>query len=114
MRRETRPDTSARPDVSPDADLQVAALDDGTVALGRRTPFGRQVVVARLCGAGRIDLGALAPPTESWEVVLTTEDEAYAEDGRRPETGRGPTGALTIAFSGPAAVVLRHGAQSLR
>jgi maltooligosyltrehalose trehalohydrolase len=84
------------------------ALDAHTIALRRRAGDGRPVlIVARLRGAGAVDLEPLLPPaTRPWVIELTSEDAAFAPEGRRPELHRsGET--LLIRFAGPAGVILR-------
>ena len=79
------------------------ALDDRTVGL-RRGPYA---IVVRFAGTGRVALGPLLDARPSaCGVVLTSEDPAFAADGRRPRLVRSPGGGLEIEFDGPAAIVL--------
>jgi maltooligosyltrehalose trehalohydrolase len=95
---------------------EALALDPGTVAVRRAAgdsgrddaPVGPLLLVARLAGAGRVEIPASllrgAAP-RAWAPRLTTEDAAYAPDPRpvrRADAGDG----LALTFARPGAVVL--------
>ena len=89
------------------------SLGDDALALRREADGGASIwMVAWLRGAGRVDLSEFLGPDASarlrWEVVLTTEDEAFAPDPMPPSlelSGLAPV----IHFARPAAVVFRVG-----
>lgn len=95
--------------------FHVAALDDATIAMrqdGSHTTF---LVVARLKGAGVVDLmhGPLsACPSDThalmgrWQPVLTSEDPAFSPDPSPPEADY-TAPAPTLRFVRPSAVILR-------
>lgn len=86
------------------------ALGEATLLLQRWAPGGPMLLVlVHLRGAGYVDLGQASLPGAfdglRWEVVLTTEDEAFAPDGQPPRIdlgGRAPV----VQFPRPAAVIL--------
>jgi len=101
----------------------VAALDDATIAIRRGGSHDAFLVVARLMGAGVIELGhgpssarssdsdTLAGP---WKLVLTSEDSPFSPDPSPPGIDWTEQG-MAIRFLRPSAVVLRRereGAQS--
>ena len=81
---------------------EVHAVDSETVALA----WSDKALVVRLKGAGRAPLApALAG---SWQVLLTTEDPAFAADGVPPRLdNRFDEGA--IVFARPSAILLARG-----
>ena len=84
--------------------LTVEALDEHTIGLLR----GTFAIVVRVAGAGRVPLDPLldgARPS-NYDVVLTTEDQAFAADGRTPRVIRPASGSIEIEFDAPAAIVL--------
>ena len=76
------------------------ALDRDSVMVARPDSRQRFLIVARLRGAGRVEVDALAGAP--WETVLTTEDPAFAADPM-------PIGieATAVDFRRPGAVVLQ-------
>ena len=92
-------------------DNQAVALDQDTLLLRREGSSGdRLLIVARLRGSGAVELargpGVELPEGGRWEVVLTSEDPAFAPDPMPPHvdlTRRAPT----IDFARPSTVVLR-------
>jgi len=88
--------------------VAAVALDAETVAVRRRsTDGGLAIVVARLRGAGEVDLAAsgLAPDARTWSCRLTSEDPPFSPLSVRPEID-GLPGLPLLRFRGPAAVVL--------
>jgi maltooligosyltrehalose trehalohydrolase len=77
--------------------VDAVAADEGTLVL-RRLPW---VLVVRLHGAGRVDLG----PIGASAPILTTEDEAFCEGGLVPDVG---LDGRSVRFHGPAAVILKQ------
>jgi len=95
------------PALAPDVPFEAEAPDANTVAL----VFGARgapdlAVVARLVGAGRVELAAGAAG-RPWQVALTSEDDGFSSDRRSPVVRDAPAGRLAITFDGPAAIVLR-------
>jgi maltooligosyltrehalose trehalohydrolase len=90
---------------APGRSVQVAALDEGALAIQYGDGERALLVVVRLRGAG-----AVRPATgrRRWRVVLTTEDAAFAGDPRPPSVEEEGDG-LVLAFSRPGAVVLASG-----
>ncbi len=90
-----------------------SALDEATVCVTRRVSGRRLLLVARLAGAGRVTLadgsgaGAASEAGRGWDLVLTTEDPAFAPDAAPPCVIIGD-GAIAIDFARPSAVVLRQ------
>ena len=97
---------------APGGRQHVEAVDDDTLAFRRAAPDGRGVVliVARLCGNGTASLtraaNGLAAPGERFELLLSTEDSAFASDARPIEVVESDD-AVSIVFHRPGAVVLR-------
>ncbi|HYT75922.1 MAG TPA: hypothetical protein VEL79_14305, partial [Vicinamibacterales bacterium] len=60
------------------------ALGDDTIVFERRSPEGTPafLVVARLRGAGQVTVPELLDG--AWDIVLTTEDQQFADDGMPP------------------------------
>jgi 1,4-alpha-glucan branching enzyme len=84
--------------------FQVAALDDGTLALRREaTDAGALLLVVRLVGAGACVVPpALAAGMRS--ILATTEEPRFAADPMPPRIDVGPP--LRIEFARPSAVLL--------
>jgi maltooligosyltrehalose trehalohydrolase len=90
------------------AATRASAPDEGTVVLRRQARSGPDVlVVARLRGEGRVDVTDPLSADAHWELVLTTEDPDFAEDGQPPGLEWAP-GRLAVVFERPSAVVLRR------
>ena len=96
----------------PGGRLQVEAVDHETLAFRRDAP-GRQdtvLVVSRLCGNGTASLprttARLVAPGERFELLLSTEDPAFAADARPIEVVESDD-TVSILFHRPGAVVLR-------
>lgn len=96
--------------------FHAAALDDATIAIQRDGSRDAFLVVARLKGAGVIDLGhgrfgARSSDSDAlagrWEMVLTSEDPAFSPDPSPPDFDRTEQG-LAMRFHRPSAVVLRR------
>jgi maltooligosyltrehalose trehalohydrolase len=95
--------------------FHVAAFDDATVGIQRATGGDTFLTVVRLKGAGTIDLvgraltGQADPhdPVAPWELILTSEDAAFAPDPLPPDidTARSPT---RVRFARPSAIILRR------
>ena len=69
----------------------------------------RHLVVARLRGAGSVDLGTnelAVGTTGAWALVLTSEDAAFSPSPA-PVTVMGSEHAPVLRFAGPAAVIFR-------
>jgi maltooligosyltrehalose trehalohydrolase len=78
------------------------ALDPVTIAICRPAADGAYWIVARLKGAGVVDLTASGAP-HALATVLTTEDPEFAVDPQRPSLdGR------RIRFQRPSAVILKE------
>jgi hypothetical protein len=70
------------------------------------------LLVARLHGAGAVGTSSIAIGPESrWAVALTTDDEAFVEDGERETSGPPEIaferGTPLLTFHRPGAVILR-------
>ncbi|MEI7687211.1 MAG: malto-oligosyltrehalose trehalohydrolase [Planctomycetota bacterium] len=94
---------------TPRSGMVAAALDDATILIARYGAAPAILIVVRLRGAGRVDARAHLPDELAglrWEIDFTTEDEPFSLEPRRPEL-IGGDGTLSIAFAGPAAVILR-------
>ncbi len=90
---------------------EAEAIDADTIAIFRRDEDDVFLVIARLRGAGRADVGAMALAADlgtrgAWEVVLTTEDALFAIDPVPVTVDRQPEGPL-VGFARPGAVILR-------
>jgi maltooligosyltrehalose trehalohydrolase len=91
------------------ADFDVAALDDDALVLRRGAPAASPVLaVIRLRGPGVSDLRttplAQASPATNWQIILTTEQAAFASDAVPPRVQlTGPV----VEFHRPGAVVLK-------
>ncbi len=90
------------------------ALDADTIAVRRRDEDDEFLVVARLRGAGRVDVGAMrlagredGPRAADWDVALTTEDALFAPDSVAITVDRQPDGPV-IGFGRPGAVILKR------
>ncbi len=85
---------------------QVAALDEGTIGLGRGGAAGLLVVV-RLAGGGEVDFAPMAAGVhgQRWRIVLSTEDPDFTGDPAPPQIEADPATA-TIRFMRPGAVIL--------
>jgi maltooligosyltrehalose trehalohydrolase len=80
--------------------VAITTLDEDTLSIEYAAGPSHLRVVARLRGAGTVDLPYLPPHAR---VLLTTEDAEYAEDGLVPElSGR------RLAFPTTAAVVIAY------
>jgi maltooligosyltrehalose trehalohydrolase len=93
---------------SADEATTARALGADTVGLRRLAANGDHVlVVARVRGAGAVDLGPLAPPAAAaWSTVFTSEDAGFSAGGSGVDIDTaGP--APLVRFAGPAAVILR-------
>ncbi|MGH9140362.1 MAG: malto-oligosyltrehalose trehalohydrolase, partial [Vicinamibacterales bacterium] len=99
-----------------DAPFHVAAVDDGTIALRRESPDGDFLVMVRLHGAGRVNLGhtwvgvGAGESTKSaagWSIVLTSEDEAFSGDPVPIELEQ-TSESCFLTFGRPSAIVLRR------
>jgi 1,4-alpha-glucan branching enzyme len=86
--------------------VQVAALDDGTLALRREAAGGAALLlVVRLVGHGACVVPpALATTARSWSVLATTEEPRFTTDPTPPTIDLGAP--LRIAFARPSAVML--------
>jgi maltooligosyltrehalose trehalohydrolase len=94
----------SEPALRPDGTHKARAIGDGAVLLRRR---------AKTDDAEMLCLAALAPGVVAtiaeprrWSMVLTTEDEAYAEHPRRPSVTANDAG-IVVHFPCPAAVIFR-------
>jgi maltooligosyltrehalose trehalohydrolase len=87
--------------------FDVAALDDGTLALRRdAADGGALLVVVRLVGSGVSAVPeGLAGVGRDWSVLATTEEARFAADPAPPRVETGPP--LRIEFTRPSAVLLR-------
>jgi maltooligosyltrehalose trehalohydrolase len=86
-------------------------LDDDTLLLVRRAPESEtMLILVRLRGSGRVDLGRLTdlrlPEGHRWEVALTTEDPAFAPDPSPPILDLDGPG-ISVEFARPSAIVLK-------
>jgi maltooligosyltrehalose trehalohydrolase len=89
-------------------DVTACALDEDSLALVRH-PEGVDsiLVVARLAGAGSVDVPLPSPVQKRcWSTILTTEDRAFTASPR-PVRVRTTPESMRVTFPGPAAVVLR-------
>jgi maltooligosyltrehalose trehalohydrolase len=96
--------------VPPRPGVAARALDAHTLLLRRTAPGGPDLLlIARLRGGGDVFLSAedAGPGSESWYVILDTEDDLYAPDPRPIELAEA-TGAVRIRFQRPGAVLLRR------
>jgi len=92
---------AARPE-----DYAVSAVGDSAVILHRWTAGAPTVVVAvQLRGSGTVDFRGHASG-ENWEIILSTEDNAYTPDPR-PIQARLSGTIPEICFQRPGAVILR-------
>jgi maltooligosyltrehalose trehalohydrolase len=89
------------------AGLRAEAIDQDTIVVLRPVhEEGELLLVVRLRGRGRVEIPATITGTRSWQLLMTSEDPAFAAGGRVPcVDGRG--GHLTVDFARPAALVLR-------
>jgi maltooligosyltrehalose trehalohydrolase len=96
----------------PAGPLHVEAIDHETLAFRRDAPGGQGavLVVSRLCGNGTASLpraaARLVAPGEQCELLLSTEDPAFAADRRAIEIVESDE-ALSVLFHRPGAVALR-------
>ena len=97
------------------AGFTVEAVDADTIVLLRETGGAASyLVVARLAGRGAPDLAQVpALCGRSWQVILGTEDGAFAADPRPPRIDVSAV-APVIAFARPGAVVLQAPASGSR
>jgi maltooligosyltrehalose trehalohydrolase len=79
------------------------APDDDSVVLRRRNESEAFWIVVRLRGTGEVDVTSIAGRDPDWQVVLTTEDPAFAIDPRPVVAG-----SATVRFERPGAVVLQQ------
>ncbi len=90
-------------------DFAVEALDDDTILMIRTNGAGvSHLIVARLRGAGPVDLGAsalVAAMVGGWTRVLTSEDPAFSAATAVDVDCSGAT--PVVWFAGPAAVILK-------
>ena len=101
---------SREPALRDAAELSVSALDEGTIAIRRRLPPTTFLIVARLKGAGAVDLSNVPGRTPGrvpadWAIALTSEDPAFSDDPAPPVLAVEP--ALTVRFARPSAMILR-------
>ena len=90
----------------------VSALDAGTIAFRRGHGSSAVVVVARLKGSGRVDLGRVLADDDGqergaarrWTVELTSEDPQYCAGPKPPAVGL--DAGATVDFRRPSAVIL--------
>ena len=87
------------------------APDPAVIVFRRSAERGDAVwTVARLAGAGDVDLGAIGAgelvESSEWDVVLTTEDPMFALDPVPPVIDRQPGGPI-VRFGRPGAVILK-------
>ena len=67
------------------ADCIARAIDEDTVGMRRHTPLAAVALIARLRGSGAVAVARdVAGPESHAQVMLTTEDEAYAPDSTPP------------------------------
>ena len=94
--------------------FHATAIDDGTIAIRRDAPAESLLAIARLTGAGVVDLdeerlqrpdAALAAP-EAWEMVLSSESADYSPTPLAPDLDVSVQPAK-LRFLGPSAVILR-------
>ncbi len=90
------------------ASFEAVALDVDSLALRRDAVSGPSLwAVTRFKGAGTVSLRDLpSAQGRRWELVLTTEDSAFASDAAPPRVDLGGD-APTVEFNGPATVFLR-------
>jgi maltooligosyltrehalose trehalohydrolase len=90
------------------ASFRVEALDEGTIAMSRTGSGGTILTIARLKGAGPVELtDALDGPADrqrsrAWRVLLTTEDAAFSPDPAPPRLAA----PATVQFLRPSAIIL--------
>jgi maltooligosyltrehalose trehalohydrolase len=100
------PALGASSETSGDAD----APDEGSVVIRRAEHGDVFWIVARLKGAGPVDLAPLvearAEQDGAWKVVLSTEEPAYAVDPAPPQIDRQPGGPV-VHFVRPGAVIFQ-------
>lgn len=90
---------------------EAEAIDADTIAVRRADDESEFLVVARLRGAGQVDVGAIDLDDDSranWEAVLTTEDPLFAADPRPITVDQQPEGPVILQFTRPGAVILRR------
>lgn len=87
-------------------DLIARALDEQTVALRRSAGAGAIVVVVRLRGQGEVQLAGPEWKGLRFDVVMTSEDDPFGPDTRRPEITLSDD-PPRIRFFRAAAVILR-------
>jgi maltooligosyltrehalose trehalohydrolase len=94
--------------------FHATAIDDGTIAIRRDAPAESLLAIARLTGAGVVDLdeerlqrpdAALAAP-EAWTMVLSSESADYSPTPLAPDLDVSVQPAK-LRFLGPSAVILR-------
>jgi maltooligosyltrehalose trehalohydrolase len=87
------------------ADCKARALDADTLVVQRHmTDAGTLVGIIRLRGAGRVTLAK--PPASAVDVLLSTEDVAYALDSQ-PVCVSSDASTITVHFTRPGALLLR-------
>jgi maltooligosyltrehalose trehalohydrolase len=94
--------------------IQITALNDSALLMRRGAPAAQTVlVVCQLRGPGVVSLreASSAPPgaEDQWELLLTTEEKAFAPDPLPPRIERARP---VIEFARPGVAVLRHGVAS--
>ncbi len=95
------------PALRPDADVDVSVQHEAScLVVTRRGAGGALQLVACLPGRDAGGCVCLALGGQSWEVVLTTDDQAFAEGGSAPAI-RDEAGECLLVFERPAAVILR-------
>jgi maltooligosyltrehalose trehalohydrolase len=86
------------------------APDEGTIVIRRADGDAVFWIVARLAGAGAVDVGALAAArggtSRAWELVLTTEDALFVRQPLPIAIDRQREGPV-VRFARPGAVILR-------
>lgn len=90
--------------------VTAVAVDADTILLLRAAPHQTIAVAVRLRNAGIVDIGPHVPPgtgDSPWEVVLTTEDAAFVDEGLVPQLDMS-AGRLAITFQRPSAIILRN------
>jgi maltooligosyltrehalose trehalohydrolase len=98
----------SEPALAPGTRFEATACDAGTVALAFGAPAAPDLlVVARLAGAGQVELSSAGDSPRAWQLVLTSEDPGFAQGARPPAVEEQPDGQLVATFTGPAAVVVR-------
>ena len=79
------------------------AMDLNTLLMRREGGGERFLILARLSGSGRVGFDH-AGPGDMAEIVLSTEEDRFAEDPRRPEIDLRP-GHVAVRFHRPGAVI---------